>query len=226
MVGLFTGPYAWLLILAEVALFAWLFAGLVRELRLGGRSRRGRRTKFDAEFSARSRAFAEDDAPPRSARGSTRTSATFEMWFDREAGEERARIVDGPFRGRKIEALSRTECFRLHEYCRFYDPVAAQWLESYIHRRFTGGGRAKPKEGEAWQSEARRSETPRPPSADGPMTRQDALRTLGLPDDAGPREIVRAHRALIKRHHPDHGGAHADAARINRAKDVLTARSG
>ena len=68
--------------------------------------------------------------PRRGARGARRGHRqTFEMWFDREAGEERARIVDGPFRGRKIEALSRTECFRLHEYCRFHDPVAAQWLE-------------------------------------------------------------------------------------------------
>ena len=227
MVGLFTGPYSWLLILAEIALFAWLFLGLAAgtSSRAGGLAADEGRI-LTPNVSAGSRAFDEDDAPPRSARGSTRTSQTFEMWFDREAGEERARIVDGPFRGRKIEALSRTECFRLHEYCRFHDPVAAQWLEGYIHRRFTGGGRAKPRESETWQWESRRHEPRRPRPADGPMSREEALQALGLAPDAGPEAIVKAHRALIKRHHPDHGGSHDAAARINRAKDVLMARSG
>ena len=34
----------------------------------------------------------------------------------------------------------------------------------------------------------------------------------GLADDAEESEIVRAHRALIKTYHPDHGGSTAEAA--------------
>ena len=41
------------------------------------------------------------------------------------------------------------------------------------------------------------------------------------PWGADDEEIHRAHRALIKKHHPDHGGSHVKAAEINQAKDML-----
>ena len=41
---------------------------------------------------------------------------------------------------------------------------------------------------------------------------------------ASEAEIHNAHRAMIKRYHPDHGGTDAQAALINRAKDVLLGR--
>ncbi len=227
MVDLFTGRNAVFLILAQLALFAWLFSGLLLELRRGGRRSRAGFRQFHRGAQARSPAgssashgdFAEPDAPPPGARSSNRGSTTFEIWLDRAAGEECARILDGPFRGRKLEGLSRTDCFRLHEYCRFNDPAGAQWLEGYIHRRFTGGGRAKSQERDAHQSQTRR-----PMPADGPMTRQEAFRVLGLSEEAGAKDIARAHRALIKKHHPDRGGSHAQAALINQAKDMLTDR--
>ncbi len=53
------------------------------------------------------------------------------------------------------------------------------------------------------------------------MTRAAALAELGLRDGASEAEIHSAYRALIKKHHPDHGGSHARAARINQAKAAL-----
>lgn len=53
------------------------------------------------------------------------------------------------------------------------------------------------------------------------MTRSRALEVLNLPEGASREEILRAHRELIKRVHPDRGGSSYLAAEVNRARDVL-----
>lgn len=53
------------------------------------------------------------------------------------------------------------------------------------------------------------------------MTRDQALSILGLNRSAGPTEIKDAHRRLMRIMHPDRGGTTEQAAKINRAKDVL-----
>jgi curved DNA-binding protein CbpA len=56
------------------------------------------------------------------------------------------------------------------------------------------------------------------------MSQAEALKLLGFPVGASQEQIRIAHRRLMIRYHPDHGGDAQLAARINQAKDVLLGR--
>jgi len=219
MDSLLSGPYASFMVLVALVVFAWLFWDLMDEMRDGAADPRTfgafwrRRTKKASARPSRGFERARAPPPPRG-RGSLQFSRTLETWTDRETGEISGRVMTGAYRGRGLESLSRSDCLRLNEYCLRDDPEAARLLEAYLTGRFAGASRTKPAGGQS-----------RPQvDVEGAMTRQHAFEVLGLASVAGEREIVEAHRALIKKHHPDHGGSTARAALINQAKDTLLER--
>lgn len=55
----------------------------------------------------------------------------------------------------------------------------------------------------------------------GTMTRAQALKILGLDDSATREEIIKAHKRLIQKAHPDRGGSDWLATQINEARDYL-----
>jgi hypothetical protein len=155
-------------------------------------------------------------ADPRSGRVSTARSAMIEMRLDHDSGVMSGAVLSGAFSGQTLEALSRPDLLRLREELLRDDPPGANLLEAYLDRRFAGWSQTEKGDGEGGRSAG----------PGGAMTRREAYEILGLPEGAGAEEIIRAHRTLMKKFHPDHGGSTALAARVNQAKDVLMQRQG
>ena len=53
------------------------------------------------------------------------------------------------------------------------------------------------------------------------LSENEAYEVLGLPTTASKDEVIKAHKRLMQRLHPDRGGSDYLAAKINAAKDKL-----
>ncbi|XP_057983792.1 mitochondrial import inner membrane translocase subunit TIM14-1-like isoform X3 [Malania oleifera] len=53
------------------------------------------------------------------------------------------------------------------------------------------------------------------------MTRREAAQILGIRENATADKIKEAHRKVMVANHPDAGGSHYLASKINEAKDVM-----
>jgi len=138
------------------------------------------------------------------------TTEHLEVELDHETGDVRGRILKGFFAGRRLEDLKPVELAHLWQDCRFADPQSAQIVEAYLDRVHP-----------SWREDMARQEGAQSPGTEGRMTREQALDILGLAPGATEADIRRAHRDLMMKLHPDHGGSTFLAAKINQAKDVL-----
>jgi hypothetical protein len=161
--------------------------------------------------SGASTAFRNVGAGAGPGRSSTARSAMVEMRLDHDSGTMTGTILAGAYAGRAVETLSRPELISLRQELAHDDPDGVSLLEAYLDRRFAGWREADQGQGQ------RRGDG-------GAMSRREALEVLGLAEGASAADIIRAHRALMKKFHPDHGGSTTLAARVNQAKDVLMQR--
>lgn len=137
------------------------------------------------------------------------------MTLDQGSGEIDGEILKGKYGGRRVSSLEKEEMLDLLDTCHAEDQrsiallsayldraVGPEWREAYdAHRAQTGGGASG--------------------GSGNTMTRDEALLVLGLRSGATVDDIKRAHRELMQRFHPDHGGTDYMAAKINQAKDIL-----
>ena len=123
----------------------------------------------------------------------------------------RGRILAGRHEGASLDAIETTTLIGL---LGEIDEESRALLAAYLDRRAPG-----------WREHAQGNATAgQGGAARGPMTQQEAYQILGLEPGASAEDIGRAHRALMKRLHPDQGGSTYLAARVNEAKDILLRR--
>ncbi len=144
-------------------------------------------------------------------------SAMIEMDIDPATGAMQGLVLAGELEGRQLGALTQAQCEALYRACLSGDPDGARLLEAYLDRRFAGWRDAGERYTDAGGGRLRARQT-------GVMTEDEAYEVLGLQQGAPRDEITRAHHALMKKLHPDHGGTTSLAARVNEAKDVLMRR--
>ena len=166
-------------------------------------------------FLMRSRAIwrrAKAAAGPSPGRTSEVTTRFLRMVLDHDSGEMSGEILEGAFAGRRLAQLDEAELIAFWRECRAADGQSAAVLEAYLDRTL----------GEAWR-EAAGAGGAGSESAGGAegMSRQDAFEILGLEPGASDSDIREAHRRLMQKVHPDHGGSNYLAAKINRAKELL-----
>jgi DnaJ domain len=136
-------------------------------------------------------------------------SQFLDMTLDHDSGELSGRIVAGPNAGHSLDEFDLPQ---LTAMIPGLDAESVPLLESYLDRRFP-----------AWRQDAQGNAAGGQgrPAASGKMTNEEAYQILGLQPGAGRDEIGRAHRALMKKLHPDQGGSTYLAARVNEAKETL-----
>jgi len=146
----------------------------------------------------------------RSAGQSSRVRSEFlDMSLDHDSGELSGDILAGPNAGHSLHEFDLAQLLAMMP---SFDAESVSLLESYLDRRFPAWRQDAQGEGAGRQRRA---------ASGGKMTGEEAYQILGLQPGAGRDDISRAHRALMKKLHPDQGGSTYLAARVNEAKDTL-----
>jgi DnaJ domain len=138
------------------------------------------------------------------------------MQLDHTTGELEGEILRGPFAGRSLESLGLAELLDLLAGCQRDDPRSVPLLETYLDRRQPD-----------WRAHVAGEQTGasgQPAGAGNAMDEATACSILGLAPGASVDEIKAAHRRLMTKLHPDHGGSSYLAAQLNQAKDLLLNR--
>jgi hypothetical protein len=151
--------------------------------------------------------------PPAGGQTSTVATAFLRMTLDHDTGSMEGTILRGRFAGMRLDELGAADLLALLRECRAEDEEGARLLEAYLDRvqpqwreelageRAGGGAGAR--------------------STSGDMSVDEAYAILGLSAGADAEAIKEAHRRLMVKLHPDHGGSDYLATKINRARDVL-----
>ena len=144
---------------------------------------------------------------------STIRTAWFEMELTHNTGNMDGKVLKGQFTGSMLSSLSLEELFTVYGECR-EDSDSVQVLEAYLDRSREGWRE------QTEQDDQRHGGGDASPD-DSVMTRALAMEILGLTGEPDRQTIIRAHRSLMQKMHPDRGGSDYLAKKINSAKEFL-----
>jgi hypothetical protein len=121
-------------------------------------------------------------------------------------GSVEGEIISGDYNGKKLSELSQDELKQLSQQYKTVDKESYVLLQAYLIRSGSNND-------QAYQQYN--------PDNFNELTESEAFEILGLPNTATKDEVVKAHKRLMQRMHPDRGGSDYLAAKINAAKDQL-----
>ena len=121
-------------------------------------------------------------------------------------------VLKGAHAGKTLDSLGRDALLAFYREAGTADTETARLLEAYMDRTL----------GADWRAEAERQRSAA--HSGSAMSREEALKILGLQEGASEDQIRAAHRRLMMQNHPDRGGSNYIAAKINEAKDMLLGR--
>jgi hypothetical protein len=145
------------------------------------------------------------------------TTDTLSMQLDHATGELEGEVLRGRFAGRSLASLGLADLLELLADCQREDPRSIALLETYLDRRQPD-----------WRGHAggeQRQGTHQETAPGGVMDETTACSILGVSPGASAEDIKAAHRRLMTKLHPDHGGSGYLAAQLNQAKDFLLGRN-
>jgi len=121
-------------------------------------------------------------------------------------GQISGEILTGDFAGKQLSELSSDELQALMEQLKNTDRESYILLQAYLLR----SGSSNYQSSDSYQ-----------PNNYTELSENEAYEVLGLPTTASKDEVIKAHKRLMQRLHPDRGGSDYLAAKINAAKDKL-----
>lgn len=144
-------------------------------------------------------------------KGKTSTIRTefLAMELDHDTGNMDGTVLQGRFAQQKLSALTLPDLMLLLTECEV-DADSSQVLQAYLDRNHA-----------TWRDQGDYANTGNNVADESVMTTSLALEILGLPDTADKKDVVKAHRQLMQKMHPDRGGSDYLAKKINEAKDYL-----
>ena len=122
------------------------------------------------------------------------------------SGSIEGEIISGDYAGKKLSELSQEELKQLSQQYKTSDKESYVLLQAYLIR----SGSSNDHSYQQYQ-----------PNNISEISKDEAYEILGLANTASKDEIVKAHKRLMQRMHPDRGGSDYLAAKINAAKDLL-----
>ncbi len=140
------------------------------------------------------------------------------MTLDHQTGDLEGDVLKGPFIGRSLSSLGLQDLLQLLMDCQRDDPRSVPLLETFLDRHqpdwrhYVAGDQGDNRQGQSG------------PASGTAMDRETACSILDIAPTASDEEIKEAHRRLMNKLHPDHGGSSYLAAQLNQAKDVLLRR--
>jgi|TARA_B110000438_G_C15757752_1_gene625908 hypothetical protein len=147
--------------------------------------------------------------PRETGQSSTIRTEFFAMELMHDSGDMDGVVLKGAFANQRLSALELNDLLKLYSEAA-EDNDSSQVLEAYIDRNHPD-----------WRGQADNYEQRIHSNGETAMSADLALEILGLDHSASNDEVVKAHRNLMQKMHPDRGGSDYLAKKVNAAKDFL-----